>query len=56
MNDLYNAPPRLSDLRGDDLTAALHARAVEHKRNWLESRQHRGLFVRIVERLQGGAA
>lgn len=53
MTDLNHAPPRLSDLKGDDLTAALTARHERHKANWERSREHRPLARRLVERIFG---
>lgn len=45
--ELMNAPPRLSDLNGDDRTKALTARHRATTRNWLEGRAKRPLLERI---------
>lgn len=48
--DLINAPPRLSDLRGDDLRIALRDRHEAAKANWLQNRQPRGFLARVFGR------
>lgn len=50
-HDLYHAPPRISDLRGDDLRTALFHRHDEAKRNWLAERGRRGLVRRLLDRI-----
>ena len=50
-NPLIQSPPRLSDLRGDELTQALRARADRHRENWLLHHRSVPLITRIVERL-----
>lgn len=48
MNDLMNAPARLSDLKGDDLRAALFERHDRAKQDWLDTRQRRGPVARLM--------
>lgn len=48
--DLINAPPRLSDLRGDELRQALSARHEHNKRVWLENRQPKPWLARVFSR------
>lgn len=50
MQDLINAPARLSDLRGQDLRQALLARHDAAKARWLETRQPRSLLSRLFGR------
>lgn len=50
---LLNAPPRLSDLHGDDLIRALNGRHEQHKANWERNRGTPPLPVRVLERLFG---
>ena len=45
--DLLNAPPRLSDLRGEERAIALRNRHEANKARWLESRQPKGLLARM---------
>jgi hypothetical protein len=49
-NPLVNAPPRLSDLRGDDLRRELAARHRQHKANWQQTRTP-GRLVSFLERI-----
>lgn len=49
-HDLINAPPRLSDLHGDELRVALFARADAAKADWLANRQPKSLFARLFAR------
>jgi hypothetical protein len=46
---LINTPPRLSDLRGDDLALALRARHERHREEWLRDRQPSGFFARLMD-------
>ena len=55
-NELYNAPPRLSDLRGDELREALRTRHEDHRREWMQSRRKLPLVARVIERLCGAGA
>lgn len=48
--DLINAPPRLSDLHGDELRIALRDRHEANKARWLETRQPRSWLARAFER------
>lgn len=48
--DLFNAPPRLSDLHGDELRVALRDRHEANKRRWLETRQPKSLLDRLLRR------
>jgi hypothetical protein len=47
---LLNAPPRISDLRGDDLRQALFDRKKQHDANWLRDRQQQGFLARLFAR------
>lgn len=47
-HDLINAPPRLSDLHGDELRKALADRHEHNKRVWLESRQPKSWLARLL--------
>jgi hypothetical protein len=49
-NPLVNAPPRLSDLHGDERTAALRQRAEQHRANWQQTRTP-GRLVSFLERI-----
>jgi len=53
--ELLNAPPRICDLRGDELRAALFARDAQHRREWLASRSRRSLLERLFDRFAGKA-
>ena len=46
-DDLMNAPPRLSDLRGDELREALFRRHEANKQHWLQVRKPKGLLSRL---------
>lgn len=46
---LINTPPRLSDLRGNDLAVALRARHERHREDWLRDRQPSGFFARLMD-------
>lgn len=48
-HDLNHAPPRLSDLRGDELAQALAERHQRHKANWLSTRVRPRLGERVRE-------
>lgn len=50
MNPLLNAPPRLSDLHGDELVDALRERHEANRARWLESRRPRPLLARLFGR------
>jgi hypothetical protein len=50
-DDLINAPPRLSDLHGDELRIALRNRHDANKARWLESRRPRPLLARLFGRV-----
>lgn len=50
-HQLLNAPPRLSDLRGEALQKALAQRHHDHRERWLENREPRGFLARLIERL-----
>jgi hypothetical protein len=49
-NPLLNAPPRLSDLRGEKRAIALRDRHEANKARWLESRRPRPLLARLLGR------
>lgn len=61
MIDLYHAPPRLSDLKGDDLRTALFERHERAKAEWHRARARLPLSERIIaavvamRRKRGGA-
>jgi hypothetical protein len=48
-DELYHAPPRLSDLKGDELREALFERHDRAKEAWLASRRQRGPIQRLAE-------
>ncbi len=49
-NPLVNSPPRLSDLHGDERTAALRQRADRAKEDWMRNRGRIPLLTRLAER------
>jgi hypothetical protein len=53
MTDLINAPPRLSDLRGDDLRRALFERHERQKQEWLQARQSMSFPQRLASLIVG---
>jgi hypothetical protein len=50
MHELLNAPPRLSDLHGDELRIALRDRHEANKRRWLDTRKPKSLVERLFRR------
>lgn len=58
MTNLYHAPPRLSDLKGDELRQALAERHRQNREAWLRNRTQESRASKaarwIVDRIEGG--
>jgi len=52
-NPLINAPARISDLPLADRKAAMLERDASRRDQWLQRRERRGLFARLIDRVRG---
>jgi hypothetical protein len=60
VTNLYHAPPRLSDLRGDELREALAERHRRNREAWLQNRTQESRTAKvarwIMDRIEGAGA